>query len=493
LASANTKELMQEGIKLVREGRNAQAYDIFRQVAAQDANNEFAWIWVSVTSPNRAEKRQALNEALRINPGSQHAAEALRKLDQEEPAVTAAPPPPFMGTQPMAAPPPPIGNYVPPSQEPDDLRAALTSTPKTAKTRKKNETVTTANNSRSPKQGRPRPLRFVFLLLFAIALTLAIFVVVLVIVPRFFPSAENPQAGVVETPAATPGDTTAAVTTAGLETTVAGTTAATNTTPSATTAASTTPGVATTAAGTAANATTAAATTPGATTATGTTAAPATTPGATTAAGTTAATTAGSATTAAAGTTSAATPATTIVGGTSGQPLPSVSPVVSTAQVAAALQSAKNNQNAGNVPAAIATYQSILSYDSRNIDANLGLGDLYLTTPRSALPASISAPITEAVRLFRTVTSQAPNWAGGHAKLGQALRVQGDVQAAIVAYNRSLELDPNGPERWLALAALYDQSNQPDQARLARERAGVITPVPPTPTPTPGPSPTPGR
>jgi Flp pilus assembly protein TadD len=71
---------------------------------------------------------------------------------------------------------------------------------------------------------------------------------------------------------------------------------------------------------------------------------------------------------------------------------------------------------------------------------------------------------------------------------------QGDLKAAIAAYSKSLELDPNGPERWLALAAVYDRDNQPEQARFAREKAGNLaaTPTPtPTPSPTPAPTPTP--
>src|SRR5436190_1325596 len=44
---------MQEGIRDVREGRMGDAYKVFKKVIERNPRNEFAWIWISVTSEDR--------------------------------------------------------------------------------------------------------------------------------------------------------------------------------------------------------------------------------------------------------------------------------------------------------------------------------------------------------------------------------------------------------------------------------------------------------
>src|SRR4051812_25015160 len=92
---------MQQGIRQVREGHMGQAYLIFKKVIERDPRNEFAQIWISVTSEDRAEKRAALEKALEINPNSQHAKEALRILNAAENRPPAAPDPTAQATVPM--------------------------------------------------------------------------------------------------------------------------------------------------------------------------------------------------------------------------------------------------------------------------------------------------------------------------------------------------------------------------------------------------------
>lgn len=473
MTTGGSNELMQEGIRQVREGRTAEAYNAFRQVVSREPDNEFAWIWISVTSDNRDEKRDALNQALRVNPNSQRAREALRMLDAEEskagvaaatfapvPAAYASPTPPF-----QAGPAPRIGAaeagtplYNQGAQG-DPLRAALNDNPKGKKQKTpkppKIKAVPTMQNEQGIRQRPPRRNSgrgFGLALVFILAIVATLLIVYLLLQNQ---SSPNPVAE--QTAATSPGATTDGTTT---------TTAAVNTTASAATTVSGVATVTANAAGTVTSAsTTGAATTPQAGTTITTTLA-ATSPGAAT-------------------TTTSATTASSTIG---------------PAQVAAALQTARASQATGDYRAALTAYETALKAAPRDVQANLGVGSLYLAAPASALPGSVDR-YAEAVKAFRVVTGQAPNWSGGHARLGEALAAQGSTKDAIAAFIKSLELDPNGPERWLALAALYDKDGQPEQAKFARERATSLNapPAPPTTaapttaaptTAAPGPTPT---
>ncbi|HEX2912639.1 MAG TPA: tetratricopeptide repeat protein [Chloroflexia bacterium] len=442
MTTGSSNELMQDGIRHVREGRNAEAYQIFKQVVANDPDNEFAWIWISVTSDSREEKRAALERALQINPNSPHAKEALRAMDAQEnreaqtaqrtavPGVYAAQPQNFapnarIGEAEVAG-----ASVV---NQGDPLRASLTdvtstkkgrkdkkaekaSKEKLAKTTKMKPVKPAAVTVKRQQQARGRTatgrLRFVLL---------GFLLLLLLVLGGYFlyQQLNKPQEGPVQAEATPTAIATTEAATTAAETTVAATTAPT-TTEAATTAAAIT-------------------------------------------------------------TVAATTPPATLPSGAEG-----------TAAVAKALQEAHTSEASGDYKAAISAYQNALQADSRNVTANLGLGNAYMNAPDTALPGSTDR-YAEAARAYRVVTSQSPNWSGGYAKLGQALAAQGDVKGAINAYIKSLELDPNGPERWLALAELYDRDGQADQAKYARDRANSLIVAPfatPTATPTPAPAPT---
>ncbi len=424
-----SNELMQEGIKQVREGNTDQAYKTFKEVVKRNPTSEFGWIWISVTSNDRTEKRSALEKALEINPESQHAREALRNLDAEESRPAPVTPPPFGDFSNLPPPTfsPRIGEAetnTSPRYEPvegDVLRAAL-SAKKVSKKAKPEVTKNQTMISRKPARRRSP------LLIFLPVLLIAIFIFALLYVLVIQPRNQNNQ------PVATGPDQTTPTAISSPDTT--GASQATSPAATSTTEAAT--------------ATTAALATVTATTA-------ATTPATTTTA------------------TSAA----------AGQTLPAGAS--QTAQIARDLRTAHDSQLAGDYKTAIISYQSALQADPRSVPANLGLGNAYLLAPDNALPGDAKR-YEDAIRAFRVVTTQAPNWSGGYALLGEALADAGQIKPAIDAYSKSLELDPNGPERWLALAGLYDKDNQPDQARFARERSGSIkppTPAPPTPTAVP--------
>jgi hypothetical protein len=506
---------MQEGIRHVREGRMAEAYQVFKQVIEHDPRNEFAQIWISVTSENRAEKRAALEKALEINPDSPHAREALRALNAEEsrpplktyqssqvteplrlpvvppagnapaespanpPAIEAKGPPsqpgrigsqefvsnPFQDMPvelaPKAAPdaedprnqptrpfrvgqadnqtnPPRLGTRelnTTPRLEEKSLPASLVSAPGPkdkkpgkAKTAKGGAAVVDPITAANQAANTPEKRERLFLR--RIRLTglfiLAILVVLLGVFWVYNNLLQTQPKSLEASQTGTPVQASA--------------TAAAS--PSGATAAN------------------ALQTAPAVPSPTLIVLSPANTANPS-------------------GSTPGATAAATPTG-------PAAS---SQAEIAKNLQTARDSQASGNYQAALTAYQAVLQADATNVPANLGVGTLYLNAPANALPATANR-YAEAAQAFKAVTARNPNWAGGYTHLGEALALQGNLKEAIEAYSRSLELDPNGPERWLALAALYDKDNQPEQARYCRERAGSVPPASPTPLPTATPAPT---
>jgi tetratricopeptide (TPR) repeat protein len=176
--------------------------------------------------------------------------------------------------------------------------------------------------------------------------------------------------------------------------------------------------------------------------------------------------------TATAATTKAAVQATTVVAGqagTSGTTADRIDKLV--------LDSRKS-ADAGDFKAAIASLNEALGIDPRNIPANFELGLTYMRAPDDQSVGGGNR-FEAATQAFKRVTEQAPTWAGGWARYGEALSARGDVPGAIKAFARSLELDPNGSERWLALAVLYERNNQQAEAGYARQRAQGINATPP--------------
>jgi tetratricopeptide (TPR) repeat protein len=491
--ASRVNELMQEGIRYVRDNQMNEAYRVFREVVNRDPNNEYAWIWVSQTSTDRREKREAIDRAFAINPNSQHARQALARLEQEE-AVAAPVAPTFRPNS--------IGGEEAPGRsggamrfnpqplnDPNDLRAAMGGDDggrsKKGRDKKTKRVATTQIGSPPPQRPRRRssPLRLILLLL-----------IILVIGGGIVYYLLGRQTTTVSEVTSPPAETTAPVavagsTTPGLENTTAapGTTSAA-TAETGTTAAATggTSGAATPAA-TVDNSNVGLVPTPTPLSGAATPASPSGVGSPTAAASTTAgATTAASSTTAASATTSAATGSTPAASTTSPASVPGTNAQPATGDP---VNQAQQLISSGNYKAAITLLNDVIKNDPRNVTANLRLGAAYLAAPADQLTSGVNR-YDEALKSFRQVTELAPTWPGGFARLGETYAAKGDVPAAIAAFTRSLELDPNGPERWLALASLYDRNNQPAEAAYARSRAQGLNPTPagnsaaPAPTPT---------
>ncbi len=71
---------LKEGIALARTGQRAAARAILEEIVAADPYNETAWLWMAAVVSTNAERREALEIALEINPANREAREALNRL-----------------------------------------------------------------------------------------------------------------------------------------------------------------------------------------------------------------------------------------------------------------------------------------------------------------------------------------------------------------------------------------------------------------------------
>jgi len=75
------QELMRQAIEAAREGKKAEAKDLFQQVVDRDDKNEKAWMWLASVVETDEERRVCLSNALFINPNNERAQAAMAKLD----------------------------------------------------------------------------------------------------------------------------------------------------------------------------------------------------------------------------------------------------------------------------------------------------------------------------------------------------------------------------------------------------------------------------
>ncbi len=74
-------EKLRTGIEAARRGDKATASRLLRQVVDNQPNNEVAWMWLASALDNLLERKQALEQAIRINPSNARALQALEQLD----------------------------------------------------------------------------------------------------------------------------------------------------------------------------------------------------------------------------------------------------------------------------------------------------------------------------------------------------------------------------------------------------------------------------
>lgn len=115
----------------------------------------------------------------------------------------------------------------------------------------------------------------------------------------------------------------------------------------------------------------------------------------------------------------------------------------------------------GEYAAAEATLRQVLRSDSQNPDAREDLGLLYL---KKGLPA-------KAAEELRRLTEVDQMRASAYLYLGEALSRIDEVDQAMAAFERLLELQPSSLEALYKLGVLYDRSLQPELAEKVYRKA----------------------
>lgn len=79
------RAMLTAGIDAARNNNPILARQSFRQVLAEDPNNELAWMWLAQVVDLDDQRREALQNVLRINPDNDRARDALRRLGDDVP------------------------------------------------------------------------------------------------------------------------------------------------------------------------------------------------------------------------------------------------------------------------------------------------------------------------------------------------------------------------------------------------------------------------
>jgi hypothetical protein len=74
------KAILKQGIEAAQTGNKIIARSYLRQVVEQDPDSELAWMWLTQCVDTNQERRECLEQVLRINPDNEKARNALEKL-----------------------------------------------------------------------------------------------------------------------------------------------------------------------------------------------------------------------------------------------------------------------------------------------------------------------------------------------------------------------------------------------------------------------------
>lgn len=84
MPEADIDQLLQEGIRAVRNGQRAEGRQLLLQVVEADEANEQGWYWLSLAVETTPDKITALENVLTLNPVNETAQLALQKLQTAE-------------------------------------------------------------------------------------------------------------------------------------------------------------------------------------------------------------------------------------------------------------------------------------------------------------------------------------------------------------------------------------------------------------------------
>jgi Tol biopolymer transport system component len=106
------QDALKAGIEAARRGDRVTARRLLRQVVTADKNHEAAWLWLASAAETLEERRECLENTLRINPNNTRAREALDRLGGTRRAAPASRPAPRPASPPTEGRSPYIGYLI---------------------------------------------------------------------------------------------------------------------------------------------------------------------------------------------------------------------------------------------------------------------------------------------------------------------------------------------------------------------------------------------
>ncbi|MBI5667726.1 MAG: PD40 domain-containing protein [Chloroflexi bacterium] len=80
----NVQDLLKQGIEAARDGKKAEARELFEKVVELDETNERGWFWLASVVDSDDEKRICLKNVVQINPNNERAQQALTRLEARQ-------------------------------------------------------------------------------------------------------------------------------------------------------------------------------------------------------------------------------------------------------------------------------------------------------------------------------------------------------------------------------------------------------------------------
>lgn len=130
------------------------------------------------------------------------------------------------------------------------------------------------------------------------------------------------------------------------------------------------------------------------------------------------------------------------------------------------VQRADQARAAGNNAEALALLQKALEADPANLQAHMGIGDIY----------EVSGDYERAAAQYAEARSLDPSHFGSNYKLGLMYHLLDRLRDAVAAYLSALTIDPNSFEANLNLATAYLQLGQPSLALPYADKAVRLNP-----------------
>ena len=130
------------------------------------------------------------------------------------------------------------------------------------------------------------------------------------------------------------------------------------------------------------------------------------------------------------------------------------------------VQRADQARAAGNNAEALMLLQKALEADPANLQAHMGIGDIY----------EVSGDFERAASQYATARSINPGHFGSNYKLGLMYHLLDRLREAVSAYLSALTIDPNSFEANLNLATAYLQLGEPSLALPYAEKAVRLNP-----------------